>query len=149
MPEQAVITGHCLCGAVSIRVSEPAGWVGVCHCRMCQRWSGGLWAAFPAEPVTVSVDGEVAIYPSSELAERGFCGTCGTSLWMRDREEGATFHLMLGAFDEAKGWPLVSEIYVDEAYAAIDLNGDHKKATAETYRSKNPEVIGIGEDGNG
>jgi hypothetical protein len=36
----APIEGQCLCGAVTIRVPEGAGWVGACHCRMCQRWSG-------------------------------------------------------------------------------------------------------------
>ena len=62
------LEGHCLCGAVTVRVPEGPGWVGACHCRMCQRWSGGLFLCFPAAGVTV--EGPVARYLSSDFAER-------------------------------------------------------------------------------
>jgi hypothetical protein len=136
----AEIAGQCLCGAVSITVSDPVGWLGACHCRLCQRWSGGLWAGFPAAEETVSVHGSVQEYPSSTLANRAFCATCGTQLWMRNRESGAPYDLMPGIFEAAKGWPLKSEIYVDEALCAFALGGDHKRADAAAYRAKNPEA---------
>ena len=33
--------GTCLCGAVTVSVSQPAASVGACHCRMCRKWGGG------------------------------------------------------------------------------------------------------------
>lgn len=88
----------------------------------------------------MTVTGAVQSYPSSQLANRAFCATCGTQLWMRNREEGAPYDLMPGIFDAAKDWPLKSEIYVDEALCAFALSGDHKRADADAYRAKNPEV---------
>lgn len=139
----AEITGQCLCGQVTLTVTNPVGWLGVCHCNLCQRWSGGLWAGFPAPEQNVQVDGPVTRYPSSELAERAFCSACGTQLWMRNRDAGAEYDLMPGLFEAARDWPLKSEIYHDQALRAFALKGDHPRASSETYRQKNPEVNGV------
>ncbi len=37
-------TGGCQCGAVRYRVTEPLGSAGICHCRMCQRAAGNVFA---------------------------------------------------------------------------------------------------------
>lgn len=140
------IEGQCLCGAVKIQLDQPAGWIGVCHCRMCQHWSGSLWAGFPAEEGTVRFTGPVRRYNSSRLAERAFCETCGSHLWMRDRKEGAPYDLMPGLFDAARKWPLQGEIYVDDAMDAMTMAGTHRRATASEYRAKHPETEGIGNE---
>lgn len=138
------IVGTCLCGAVTVTLSNPAGWVGVCHCKTCRKHSGGLWASFPAAADTVSVDGKVTTFVSSPIAERTFCGTCGTPLWMRDTTvEEADYDMMPGLFDATQDWPLHSEIYTDEAPKAFCLKGNHKRATAAEYRAKNPEVNNV------
>ena len=139
----AEIHGQCLCGAVTITVTDPVGWVGACHCRLCQRWSGGLWAGFPVAQDKLKVEGEVREYPSSAIANRGFCATCGTQLWMRDVADGADYDMMPGLFDEATDWPLKSEVYHDKAMAAFALQGDHRTVAAETYRAKNPQVVEV------
>ncbi len=144
MSEEHQISGRCLCGAVTIVLRNPVGWVGACHCRMCQRWSGSVWAGFPAAPDNVTVEGPVRRYQSSVLAERAFCESCGSHLWMRDHEPGAAYDLMPGLFEEAKDWPLKSEVYADEAMAAMRLEGDHPKASATEYRAKNPKTDKIG-----
>ena len=139
----AEIAGQCLCGEVTITVTEPACWIGACHCRMCQRWSGGLWAGFPAAADTVTVKGPIKSYTSSSIATRAFCKNCGTQLWMRDVKAGADYDLMPGMFDDTHDWPLKSEIYHECAMAAFALKGDHRRASSETYREKNPEVIAV------
>src|SRR3954464_3362225 len=94
------ITGHCLCGAVTVTVAgEHDPRVGACHCRMCQRWSGGLFVCFAAEASAVTVTGEVARYRSSSFAERAFCPRCGSHLWFNDVEAGSepkSYELMPG-----------------------------------------------------
>ena len=104
------LSGHCMCGVVTITVAgahDPQP--GACHCRMCQRWSGGLFLSFEADAAGVTVSGPISRYASSSFSERAFCAVCGSHLWMRDFGD-ATYELMPGLFDAAVNWPLRSEI---------------------------------------
>jgi len=145
-PATPELTGHCLCGAVTITVAgahDPR--VGACHCRMCQRWSGGLFLCFSADASAVTVSGEVTRYRSSAFAERAFCPRCGSHLWFNDVETGAKprqYELMPGLFDAARRWPLRSEIYVDRAMASVALAGDHRRKTRVEYEAENRFVEG-------
>ena len=139
----AGMIGRCLCGAVTVRVTDHAPKdAGACHCRMCQRWSGGLFLCVDAPAAAVQAEGPVTHYASSSFSERAFCATCGSHLYMRDLDEGAGYDLMPGLFDELKGMALTSEIYTDEAYAMVRLAGEHKRATAAEYRARRPRVEG-------
>jgi hypothetical protein len=132
--------GHCLCGAVTIEVAgahDPRP--GACHCRMCQRWSGGLFLCFNADAAGVAVTGPVRRYASSSFAERAFCSVCGSHLWMRNGNDGA-YDLMPGLFDAVLTEPLRSEVYVDRAMASVRLAGDHPTATQAVYEQKNKFV---------
>jgi hypothetical protein len=75
------ITGGCQCGAVRYRLSETPR-TDFCHCGMCRKATGGVFAALTAVPRTsfAWTRGEPAIYASSTAAERGFCRDCGTPL---------------------------------------------------------------------
>jgi hypothetical protein len=136
------LEGHCLCGAVTITVSgSHDARPEACHCRMCQRWSGGLFLCFNADAAGVTVAGPVTRYASSDFAERAFCAVCGSHLWMRDINTDS-YELMPGLFDEARDWPLQSEIYTDRAMASVRLGGDHRRATQAEYEQKHPFVQG-------
>lgn len=138
----SALSGHCLCGAVSVTVDgahDPR--VGACHCRMCQRWSGGLFLCFNAEAAGVTISGEVRTFASSDFAERAFCPVCGSHIWFRDTGS-ATIELMPGLFDQAVDWPMRSEIYVDRAMASVRLSGDHRRGTRADYEEKNRFVPG-------
>ena len=104
---------------------------------MCQRWSGALFVCFAAPAAAVSVSGEVARHASSDFAERAFCPTCGSHLWMRDTgEPDADYDLMPGIFDAARDWPLRSEIYSDRAFACARLAGEHRRATGDEWEAE-------------
>lgn len=96
---------------------------------------------FEAAPEAVFVEGEVARYASSDFAERAFCPKCGSHLWMRDIDTpNNTYELMPGLFDEARDWPIRSEIYTDDAI--VRLVGTHPTATRAQYEAKNKFVEG-------
>ena len=144
-----MISGHCLCGAISISIDGPHDpRVGVCHCRMCQRWSGGVNMGFGAEARAVTVSGRVSRYLSSSFAERAFCPVCGSHLWYRDvGEDGEPvpdepYEFSPGLFDAARDWPLRSEIYIDRAFASGRLVGDHIRRTRAEVESKNRHLEG-------
>ena len=79
------LEGGCLCGAVRYRITLPPIGTGYCHCRMCQRSSGGpvqASAEIPVEGFTL-IKGELKAYRSSAAAVRQFCPHCGSQISFR------------------------------------------------------------------
>jgi hypothetical protein len=80
-----VLTGGCQCGTVRYALySEPIS-ADICHCRMCQRALGNLFAPFTGVRLGdfAWTKGAPATYQSSSIVERGFCNHCGTPLSFR------------------------------------------------------------------
>lgn len=79
------LTGGCQCGSVRYRLDAMPDGAVICHCRMCQKASGGPFTAFCGLPKSsfVVTRGTISIFQSSDIAERGFCALCGTSLTYR------------------------------------------------------------------
>ena len=139
----APIRGRCLCGAVTVEVAAVEEGVGACHCRMCRRWTGALFAVISAPAGAVTVTGEATRFASSDVAERAFCPRCGSHLWWRRTGAAeARYDLMAGLFDAVEDWPLESEIYVDRRPAYLPLTGDHRTKTRAEYEHDNPAIEG-------
>jgi len=134
----ATLTGHCLCGAVTLTALSHAGSVSACHCSMCRRWTGAAMWVLEAPVESVEVAGPVQRYQSSSFAERAWCVACGTHLWIRD--DDGPFELMPGLFDDARELPLSHEIYVDQAFAGVALAGVHKRVTRAEYEASERAV---------
>ena len=107
-------TGQCLCGKVKFRLVGEVHEVGACHCDMCRRWTGGPAFAVDGD-YDVEIDGEESIvfYRSSDWAERGFCGTCGSNLFYRIVESGKMLS-KAGALDDQSDLSFVSQIFIEE-----------------------------------
>lgn len=122
------ITGHCLCGAVTITVSAMKAEVDICHCAMCQRWGGAFYAGVKGEAAEVAGEDAVTIYRSSEWAERAFCGTCGSNLWYRFLPTGGRSFLA-GLFDLPAGFGIEQQIFVDEKPDWYDITQESPMLT--------------------
>ncbi|MCG8652393.1 MAG: GFA family protein [Pirellulales bacterium] len=107
-------TGGCLCGKVRYKTTKPVDTVSVCHCDMCRRWNGGPAFAFECEKA-VEFEGadNIVHYRSSDWAERGFCGICGSNLYYRFVESGY-YSLNVGTLDDQSGLTLENQIFIDE-----------------------------------
>src|SRR5215472_973141 len=79
------LTGGCLCNAVRYKCTEPPCDVHYCHCRLCQRALGNVFAVFGSLHVSALsfTRGAPQLYRSTPYAERGFCSACGTPLTFR------------------------------------------------------------------
>ncbi len=103
--------GQCLCGAVTFTVDKITGRATACHCGQCRRQSGHIWAAAGAPVSGVEITGPVKWYAASDIAKRGFCPECGSSLfWKAHDEDQISF--ALGALDAPTGLKLESHIFV-------------------------------------
>lgn len=74
-----VITGGCQCGATRYRVAA-LGLASICHCRMCQKAVGGMFAALVRTEGLEWTRGVPGRFDSSNLNWRRFCKDCGTPL---------------------------------------------------------------------
>ena len=95
------ITGGCQCGAVRYALHEQPTNPHICHCRMCQKAFGSFFAPLTCLPVASFelTRGELAIFMSSDIGERGFCRNCGTPLTIHD-VDGPTIWVSIGSLEE-------------------------------------------------
>jgi hypothetical protein len=99
---------------------------------MCRRWTGVAFVAFPVAPGGVEVTGPVRTRAFSEWAERAWCNDCGSALWYEVTAEGpmqGTRYVAAGLFENAGGFTLASEIYIDRKPAGYAFAGEHPRKT--------------------
>ncbi|MBM9593792.1 GFA family protein [Rhodobacteraceae bacterium MCCB 386] len=131
--------GGCLCGAVRFRAAQVKTEFGGCHCKMCQRWTGGplLAASVPADAIEWSGAEAVGIYQSSDWAERAFCTRCGSGLWYRVTTRPDTdYEVLLGLFDDPGGMRMTSEIFIDAKPGAYAFTGEHRRETGAEVQAR-------------
>ncbi|MBB5708931.1 GFA family protein [Sphingomonas xinjiangensis] len=93
------VTGGCQCGRIRYQASIEDDDAYLCHCRMCQRATGGVSIAFKNLPKRdVRWATEPDRYGSSPIAERGFCAHCGTPLTYEAYDHDR-MDLTVGSFD--------------------------------------------------
>jgi hypothetical protein len=94
---------------------DAAGEVSLCHCRMCQKATGGLFGPYASLPTAALVwtRGERRLFLSSEHIARGFCADCGTPLTFEAASgQGRHIGLTIGAFDDPADLPAQLQIGV-------------------------------------
>ncbi|PUB13657.1 GFA family protein [Yoonia sediminilitoris] len=114
--------GSCLCGAVTFTVTGNLPQPNACHCTNCRKHSGHYEASVdvPRDRLQVSGMGHVKWYQSSEKVRRGFCDTCGSTLFW-----DPVFHdwtaIAMGAFDTPTQTTLKMHIFVSEKGDYYDI----------------------------
>jgi hypothetical protein len=94
------MSGGCQCGRIRYSAELENFDAYLCHCRMCQRATGGVSIAFKNLPKTaVAWESEPDWYVSSPIARRPFCATCGTPLGF-DYPDYDKTDLTVGSFDD-------------------------------------------------
>lgn len=107
------VTGGCLCGEIRYRITQAPQDTVVCHCRMCQKFSGSAFtigSVYSTDAVVFS-KGEVKYFKSSPFAERGFCATCGSSISYRPLQPAVS--------PEWEGWLMIECGTLDNPTAIV------------------------------
>lgn len=117
--EGSEISGGCLCGAVTFTGRLTAEPVGACHCSQCRRWSGHFWVGTELRDPAIRGD-QLRWFRSSDEAERGFCGVCGSSLFWRELGSLRTV-VSAGAVQPPTGLRLEGHIYVADKGDYYDI----------------------------
>lgn len=111
-PAPVPTRGACLCGAVRVRARVDRA-VLACHCRQCQRWTGG-GPLLSVRARDLAVEGEDAVraYRASDWGERATCGTCGSILWWKMQGRPPAY-IVLGLIEDQAAFRIGEEIFVD------------------------------------
>ena len=101
--------GGCVCGKVRFETLEEPNMVFYCHCRHCQLAAGALLTASAVyrKAAIRFLGGEPQKYKTSEIAEKGFCSTCGTTIYNTQYfpEASDWYTLRVAAMDHPADFP--------------------------------------------
>ena len=119
------LSGGCQCGAVRYEVSMQPKAVHFCHCRMCQRAVGNVFAAMAMvkRDSLRWLDEEPAQFASSTVARRAFCPHCGTPISFA-YNESQWIALACGTFDEPAGLPPTIEYGIESRLPYMQPRAD-------------------------
>jgi hypothetical protein len=129
MPE---MKGGCLCGQVGYTANAEPIFVGVCHCKDCQKESGTAFNIVVAVPqAAVSIQGPAKTYTakadSGKDNVRRLCPNCGSTILSEPAALEGVSIIRAGTLDDTSWLKPSMEIYCDRAQPWVQLGGDLKR----------------------
>lgn len=113
-----MLKGSCLCGSVKFEVDCSLSSPDACHCSQCRKWSGHYLVStdVPLSSLMIHGSDHLTWFQSSSKVRRGFCSTCGASLFFDplDKQKHDWIGISMGAFDTPTGTDLALHIFVAE-----------------------------------
>lgn len=129
------MTGGCQCGRVRYQAWVVDDDALLCHCRMCQKATGGVAAAlkgFDKADVRWTAT-EPDWYQSSAIAERPFCAACGSPLGFAYLDSDK-IDLTVGSFDDPSRFRPTSHFGAESLHEAwLDMRG-LKRVRSDDYQ---------------
>lgn len=135
MSFEKIVTGGCLCAAIRYEAQGPRIYNIICHCRMCQRASGGPLAALfyvPADHIKI-VKGVPHVYRSSATVDRLFCRDCGSPVFFQRTNRPGQRAIFVGSLDDPNDFSPELHVCLSSAVAWMEIRDD-----AARYEEKPP-----------
>ncbi len=82
------VNGSCFCGKLKFHYELPSKYVAHCHCNDCRRAHGAgyvTWVGLDSEQLHLDDDSTLKWHGELETGRRGFCGECGSSLFIESK----------------------------------------------------------------
>lgn len=122
------LNGGCLCGAIRFECRSKIYHAYKCHCRDCQRSSGGgfmglIWVRERAFRFASGAPGFFASSPGEgREVHRGFCPACGSNLVVRNTSAKGILFVVATALDDLSLFAPRMEIWTGRAqrWDAVD-----------------------------
>ena len=118
------LTGGCECRAVRYRIEGPAIRTVHCHCEMCRKGHGALFAShsrFSTDRFTLDAGADALRgYESSPGIRRSFCSACGSQLFFERVARPEIISITTGTLDAGlvPGHPPENERHIFVAHKA-------------------------------
>ena len=123
------MSGGCLCGQVRYSAEAEPAFVGVCHCRNCQKQAGSAFSIVVAiTKRAFSVEGRLKTYTdhgdSGKAVSRRFCPECGSPILSEAEALPDLAVIKAGTLDDTSWLKPTMEIYCDSAQNWVRLGGN-------------------------
>ena len=127
MSMETKYTGGCLCGSVRYTCASDPVFSLDCHCKDCQRSSGGAYVpAMVFAAANVEVTGTPMYYArkgdSGRTIERGFCPQCGAGLFAKLEVAPGQLVIRAGSLDDASRFDPKVNFFVASAQPWDEMN---------------------------
>ncbi|NUF31745.1 GFA family protein [Acinetobacter oleivorans] len=125
------MNGQCLCGETTFEVELKNHNVHACHCSMCRRQTSGVIMTIDVvkDSLKFIQQKHLSVFNSSDWGERGFCNTCGTTIFWRTKDQS---YCNINAFslnEPVEDLNLDMEIFIDSKPDFYTFQNDTKKLT--------------------
>ncbi|HVK98982.1 MAG TPA: GFA family protein [Dongiaceae bacterium] len=138
-------TGHCLCGAVSFKLSMDPHAIRICWCRDCQHLAANGTVNLLVSADSLSISGKVAEYAkvadSGNEIVRQFCPNCGTHLFGRSSGRPQFRVVRVGNLDDPSSIQPTTNIWASSAPSWACLNPDLERVEQQPLPPK-PQSTG-------
>lgn len=126
------IEGGCLCGKVRYSADAEPAFVGVCHCKNCQKGIGAAFATVVALPQpALNVQGDLKSFSdrgdSGQTLYRRFCPECGSSVMDEAEAMPGMVMILTGTLDDSSWVKPQMEIFCDSAQPWVKLEGEYRR----------------------
>jgi hypothetical protein len=117
--------GGCLCGAVEYQITGSCSNMLNCHCGLCRKSHGSLFATFTSVPkdklVFTCGEEQIRHYSVSPHLARSWCGICGTTLPFL---EGLNYSVPAGTLKDNIQATIVGHIFTASKVPWYDITDD-------------------------
>jgi hypothetical protein len=116
------LAGGCLCGKVRYAIDGEQVFAGSCHCRDCQKLTGGGYLpvlAFAESDVTLSGAPKyyTKIADSGKRGFEGFCPECGSRVCAKSESMAGLILVTAGTLDDPAQFRPQMHVYASRAQA--------------------------------
>jgi len=115
------LSGGCVCGDVRYEIHSRPLLMFKCHCRDCQRVSGGPYTPVVVVPLKhfKFTQGAVQHYATPTLGGghnlRGFCARCGSRITGAENPERGIIAVTAGSLDDSSWFKSKMDVFVEDA----------------------------------
>jgi hypothetical protein len=122
------LTGGCACEAIRYETTTEPVVMFHCHCRDCQRASGGPFTSFvivPAEAFRL-LQGSVRLHDSPShrggKTHRGFCADCGSPILAKTDANPDIVAIRTASLDDASWFNPQMDVWTSDAHPWDQMN---------------------------
>lgn len=120
------IVGGCLCGQVRYSATAEPVFVGVCHCKSCQKQTGTAFSVLVGIPrSSLSIQGTLKTFhctgDSGQPVERIFCPECGSPIFTNATAISDVAFIKAGTIDDTSWLEPRTHIYCESKAPWTDI----------------------------